>query len=299
MKDVKLVADVSEQPITDYTTFWGKIKGQLEKQTDLYEWLQRLYNNITELFKERLILSNRVDKIENITVDDEERNIKDIHLESDYLEYDLNALEESSESSEEFINNIKVPTKEYVDNKHDALEYNVDTLDADFSSHEENTDIHTNLEEKELWNSKATSVEAGEGISTLEISPHVYQVTNIKPDKTFKVIVQCEDVVSGLPSTGRSNTTVDEIISAINTGKFVYVYVSYGMNEIMISPLTCITTVSEMVDGQEVYETVAVFTFNHQTGGYGVDWKYAYADLIIHENKFVKFEWKKHFVEEE
>ena len=40
--DEKLTANISQQPVTEYVTFWGKIKGDLEKQEDLSKALANL-----------------------------------------------------------------------------------------------------------------------------------------------------------------------------------------------------------------------------------------------------------------
>ena len=74
IKDVKLKADVTEQPTTEYVTFWGKLKGDIEKQEDLTKILAAIKKSVNDLSSKYIRKQDKLTAGNNITI---EKNSED------------------------------------------------------------------------------------------------------------------------------------------------------------------------------------------------------------------------------
>jgi len=116
LKDVKVSADVSSQPITNYVTYWGNIKGDIYKQSDLialFDKMKKLGSGITDSFKRVL------DRVSNIAIDSAKYQVNSVKLESEssegdyynFLTYNISPEGKPVLSTKE----ISLPTKEKIE----------------------------------------------------------------------------------------------------------------------------------------------------------------------------------------
>lgn len=71
VEDVKLVAETKEQPITEYVTFWGKIKGTISKQEDLMSIINGIKKNINDINDKLLKKQDNLKATGRIIIEDD------------------------------------------------------------------------------------------------------------------------------------------------------------------------------------------------------------------------------------
>lgn len=110
-KKVKLTADINDKPYTQFVTFWGKIKGEIEKQEDLINYIskvkQSLVNNIDDLKIKlsKLFTINDEYKIEGFSLDeDSEGNSNDFLIVTDKKSIDIPTRESIPTKTSQLIN---------------------------------------------------------------------------------------------------------------------------------------------------------------------------------------------------
>lgn len=70
IKDTKLTANITENDSVEYVTFWGKLKGDIEKQTDLMNLLGSIKRSISELSTKYLRKQDKLTPGKNITIEE-------------------------------------------------------------------------------------------------------------------------------------------------------------------------------------------------------------------------------------
>ena len=137
IKDTKIVGSVTTQPVSEYVTFWGKIKGSITKQEDLMELLEeikKLGSGITDSFKKVL------DKVSNIYIGQKQYQINNITLDDESSEYD--SFESITYNISPLGNklvptqDISIPTKDYVDSRDSEIYYSIPVLSEDLEDGE-------------------------------------------------------------------------------------------------------------------------------------------------------------------
>ena len=110
-KNAKLTADINDKPFTQFVTFWGKIKGEIEKQEDLINYIskvkQSLVNNIDDLKVNlsKLFTINDEYKIKGFSLDeDSEGNSNDFLIITDKKLIDIPTRESIPIKTSQLIN---------------------------------------------------------------------------------------------------------------------------------------------------------------------------------------------------
>ena len=70
IKDTKLTANITENDSVEYVTFWGKLKGDIEKQTDLMNLLGLIRRSVSELSTKYLRKQDKLTPGKNITIEE-------------------------------------------------------------------------------------------------------------------------------------------------------------------------------------------------------------------------------------
>jgi len=70
IKDTKLTANITENDSVEYVTFWGKLKGNIEKQTDLMNLLGLIRRSVSELSTKYLRKQDKLTPGKNITIEE-------------------------------------------------------------------------------------------------------------------------------------------------------------------------------------------------------------------------------------
>lgn len=241
MKDVKLVADISEQPITDYTTFWGKIKGDIEKQEDLVKYIKNikssLSNNIDDLKIKlsKLFTINDEYKIEGFSVNEDSEGVVE-----DFLVITDKKV-------------ISLPTKEIT--KTSQL---INDGEGDFDSEGNINSFVTQseLDSIEIPTKTSQLTNDGDGISRFATEEYVdenggkidkIEVNGVEQEivnKTVNInIVNSPLIVHMIPEDGReiSDKTFGEIKEAFDLGKSV-IFFSYSGGQGSIESTSSIMT---------------------------------------------------------
>lgn len=148
IKDTKLTANITENDSVEYVTFWGKLKGDIEKQTDLMNLLGLIRRSVSELSTKYLRKQDKLTPGENITIEEDSEGdlVIDGPTHTSQLVNDGNG-DTSSEGL--FIPYVTLPEVG------DALVPVNDRIDA----------VETNVADIEsLLDSKQDNLTAGEGI---------------------------------------------------------------------------------------------------------------------------------------
>lgn len=148
IKDTKLTANITENDSVEYVTFWGKLKGDIEKQTDLMNLLGLIRRSVSELSTKYLRKQDKLTPGKNITIEENSEGdlIIDGPTHTSQLVNDGNG-DTSSEGS--FIPYVTLPEVG------DALVPINDRIDT----------VETNVADIEsLLDSKQDNLTAGEGI---------------------------------------------------------------------------------------------------------------------------------------
>lgn len=70
IKDTKLTANITENDSVEYVTFWGKLKGDIEKQTDLMNLLGLIRRSVSELSTKYLRKQDKLTPGKNIIIEE-------------------------------------------------------------------------------------------------------------------------------------------------------------------------------------------------------------------------------------
>ena len=70
IKDTKLTANITENDSVEYVTFWGKLKGDIEKQTDLMNLFGLIKRSVSELSTKYLRKQDKLTPGKNITIEE-------------------------------------------------------------------------------------------------------------------------------------------------------------------------------------------------------------------------------------
>lgn len=70
IKDTKLIANITENDSVEYVTFWGKLKGDIEKQTDLMNLLGLIRRSVSELSTKYLRKQDKLTPGKNIIIEE-------------------------------------------------------------------------------------------------------------------------------------------------------------------------------------------------------------------------------------
>lgn len=71
IKDTKLTANITENDSVEYVTFWGKLKGDIEKQTDLMNLFGLIRRSVSELSTKYLRKQDKLTPGKNITIEED------------------------------------------------------------------------------------------------------------------------------------------------------------------------------------------------------------------------------------
>ena len=71
IKDTKLTANITENDSVEYVTFWGKLKGDIEKQTDLMNLFGLIKRSVSELSTKYLRKQDKLTPGKNIIIEED------------------------------------------------------------------------------------------------------------------------------------------------------------------------------------------------------------------------------------
>ena len=124
IRDDKVVADVSTAPTEDYVTFWGKIKGDLLKQTDLIDYINKIKNGLNVSVEKLRLQLNR---LSTIISGDDKHQIDKLYLECDSEGNLQNLVITTNDVT------INLPVKEFLESEYvnkDEFNSSVDELES-------------------------------------------------------------------------------------------------------------------------------------------------------------------------
>lgn len=152
IKDVKLTSTITEQPITEYVTFWGKLKGDIEKQKDLHDILSAIKRSVNDVSTKLLRKQDRLTPGANITIeqDSEEKLVISGPTNTSELINDGEGAQDSEGNIDKFT------TRSEVNNIADTLNAKVE--DVEFELNDKIYDLNSEV------NTKQEKLTAGDGI---------------------------------------------------------------------------------------------------------------------------------------
>lgn len=152
IKDVKLTSTITEQPITEYVTFWGKLKGDIEKQKDLHDILSAIKRSVNDVSTKLLRKQDRLTPGANITIkqDSEEKLVISGPTNTSELVNDGEGAQDSEGNIDKFT------TRSEVTNIADILNAKVE--DVEFELNDKIYDLNSEV------NTKQDKLAAGDGI---------------------------------------------------------------------------------------------------------------------------------------